>query len=50
MLQCFGEHFVGVLGGGGYIFLLARDFLDTLVYEVESTLGAKGEVCDKPSL
>jgi len=37
-------------GGWGDISLLARDFLDTLVYEVESTLGAKGEVYDKPSL
>ncbi len=24
--------------------------MDTLVCEVESSLGAKGEVCDKPSL
>ncbi len=50
MLQHFGEHFGGVLGGGGDISLSARDLLDTLVCEVESSLGVKGEVCDEPSL
>lgn len=50
MLQRFGEHFAGVLGGGWDISSSARDFLDTLVCEVEYSLGAKGEVCDEPSL
>jgi len=31
-------------GGWGDISLLVRDLLDTLVCEVESSLGAKGEV------
>jgi hypothetical protein len=48
VLQRFGEHFTKVLGGGGDISSLVRDFLDTLVCEVESSLGAKGEV--EPSL
>ncbi len=48
VLQCFGEHFAEVLGGGGDITLSTQDRMDTLVCEVESSLGAKGEVCDKP--
>jgi hypothetical protein len=50
VLQCFGEHFIGVLGGGGDISLSAQNLLGTLVCEVEFSLGAKGEVCDEPSL
>jgi hypothetical protein len=50
MLQLFGEHFVGVLGGGGDIFPSVQDLLDTLICEVESSLGAKGEIYDEPSL
>ncbi len=50
MLQCFGEHFAKVLGGWGGHLPVTRDFLDTLVCEVESSLGTKGEVYDDPSL
>jgi hypothetical protein len=39
-----------VLGGGGDISSLVRDLLDTLVCEVESSLGTKGVVCDEPYL
>ncbi len=49
MLQRFGECFAGVLGGRD-ISLSAWDLLDTLVCEVESSLGVEGEVCDEPSL
>jgi hypothetical protein len=50
VLQHFGEHFARVLGGRGDISLSARDLLDTLVCEVESSLGTEGEVYDEPSL
>ncbi len=50
VLWRFGEHFTKVLGGGGDISLSVRDLLDTLVCEVEFSLGVEGEVCDKPSL
>jgi hypothetical protein len=46
VLKHFGEHFVKVLGGQGDISL--SDLLDTLVCEVEYSLGAEGEVCDEP--
>jgi hypothetical protein len=50
VLQRFGEHFAKVLGVGRDISLSIWDFLDTLVYEVESSLGVEGEVYDEPSL
>jgi hypothetical protein len=44
VLQHFGEHFAEVLGGGGDISPLTQDLLDTIVCEVESSLGTKGVV------
>ncbi len=38
------------MGGGGDISPSVQDLLDTLVCEVESSLGVEGEVCDEPSL
>jgi len=49
VLQHFGEHFVEVLGGGG-TSPCHSGFLGHPGCEIESSLGAKGEVCDKPSL
>jgi hypothetical protein len=50
VLQRFGEHFTGVLAGGGDISPSTQNLLDTLVCEVESSMGAEGEVCDEPFL
>jgi hypothetical protein len=50
VLQRFGEHFARVLGVGRDISLSVWDLLDTLVCEVESSLGVEGEVYDEPSL
>jgi hypothetical protein len=41
---------MGVFGGGGDISPSASDLLDTLVCEVESSMGVNGEVCDEPFL
>jgi hypothetical protein len=46
----FWEHFAKVLGGGGDISLSIQNLLDTLVYEVESSLSVEGAVYDEPSL
>jgi hypothetical protein len=50
VLQRFGDHFAMVLGVGRDISLSVWDLLDTLVCEVESSLGVEGEVYDEPSL
>jgi hypothetical protein len=46
----FWGAFRRVLAGGGDISPLVQNLLDTLVCEVEFSLGAKGEVYDEPSL
>jgi hypothetical protein len=52
ILDPFGEHFAGVLGGGVDSSPTTRDFLKYCLREVESSLGVGGEACDvaEPSL
>jgi hypothetical protein len=49
ILDRFGGHFVGVLGGGVDISPTTRDFLKYCVHEVESSLGAGGRPAMLPS-
>jgi hypothetical protein len=50
VLQHFGEHFSKVLGGGRNISPSTWDLLDTLVCEVESSLGVESDIYDEPYL